>query len=81
MLESSEEEERVQKPTSKKTSRDLVAKKRTSGKVSGKGKKKLRKGGVPSAVGTGKKVLAQKDSGRKHAVIQLPWDFSGVLHH
>ena len=72
--ESKETEEEVRKKKSppRRPSRDLVAKKKTSGRATiGKGRK-LRKGGVPSVAGAGKKVLpkkvpSRKDSNRKHA--------------
>ena len=67
----SEESEETEKAVRKKkflprrTSRDLVAKKKTSGRATvGKGRK-LRKGRVPSAVGVGKKVLPKKVPSRK----------------
>ena len=70
-LEETEEEARKKKSPPRRTSRDLVAKKKMSrGSTVGKGRKS-RKGGVPSAAGTGKKVLpkkvpSRKDSNRKH---------------
>ena len=70
-LEETEEEVKKKKSAPRRTSGDLVAKKKTSGGVTiGKGRK-WRKGGVPSAVGVGKKVLpkkvpSKKGSNRKH---------------
>ena len=67
-----EEEVGKKKSPPRRPSRDLVVKKKTSGGATiGKGKK-LRKGGVPTAAGTGKRVLlkkvpSRKDSNQKHA--------------
>ena len=69
--EKTEEEVRKKKFPPRRTSRDLVGKKKTSGKeTTGKGRES-RKGGVLSTVGVGKKVLpkkvpSRKDSNKKH---------------
>ena len=60
-LESSKEEE-VEEPTSRRTSKDLVAKKKMSGKAMVRKDRKGGKGGVPSATGLSKKVLQKVPS-------------------